>query len=148
MLTPDPISLEVIKKLAGLVIETVWKKSGEKITEQLQQQVGKAVEEYVRTYEKRHCTLKYECLRMDNPTRLEDIYTDVQVLDTRESRRFESPETLKELYLEIGRGFAFERTTRQNGIAVANLNPRLMVLGSPGIGKSTFLRKVGLEALK
>ncbi|MBW4539360.1 MAG: NACHT domain-containing protein [Myxacorys chilensis ATA2-1-KO14] len=148
MLPTDPISLEVIKKLSGLIIETVWKKSGEKITEQLQQQVGTAVEEYVRTYQKRHCTLKYECLRMDNPTQLEDIYTDVQVLDTRESRRFESPDTLKELYLEIGRGFAFERTTRENGIAVANLSPRLMVLGSPGIGKSTFLRKVGLEALK
>jgi hypothetical protein len=148
MLTPDPISLEIIKKLIGLALDAGWKKAGEKITEQNRQQVGQAVERYVRDYEKRHCTLKYECLRMDNPTRLEDIYTDVQVLDTRESRRFESPETLKELYLEIGRGFVFERTTRQNGIAVANLNPRLMVLGSPGIGKSTFLRKVGLEALK
>ncbi len=144
----DPISQAVITKIFQLAIESGWKQAGKQIDKQIQQQVGNAVEEYVRTYEKRHCTLKYDCLRMDNSLTLEDIYTDVQVLNTRESRRFESPEALRELFLETGRGFVFEKTTRQEGIAVANLEPRLMVLGSPGIGKSTFLRKVGLEALK
>lgn len=147
-MTIDPISQAVITNLIKLAIETGWKQAGNQIDKKLQQQVGHAIEEYVRTYEKRHCTLKYDCLRMDNSLTLEEIYTDVQVLNTRESRRFESPEALKELFLETGRGFIFEKTTRQEGIAVANLEPRLMVLGSPGIGKSTFLRKVGLEALK
>ncbi len=148
MWTPDPISLEVIKKLSGLAIEVVWKKAGEKITDQLRQQVGTATEEYVRTYEKRHCTLKYACLRMDDSLRLEEIYTDVQVLEARELRYFQSNENLEELYRELGRGFQFGKTTRKAGIAVANQFPRLVVLGSPGIGKSTFLKKVGLEALK
>ncbi|BAS58833.1 signal transduction protein with Nacht domain-containing protein [Leptolyngbya boryana NIES-2135] len=147
-MTIDPISQAVITNLIKLAIETGWKQAGNQIDKKIQQQVGHAIEEYVRTYEKRHCTLKYDCLRMDNSQTLEEIYTDVQVLNTRESRRFESPEALKELFLETGRGFIFEKTTRQEGIAVANLEPRLMVLGSPGIGKSTFLRKVGLEALK
>ncbi|MCY6491060.1 NACHT domain-containing protein [Leptolyngbya sp. GGD] len=147
-MTIDPISQAVITNLIKLAIETGWKQAGNQIDKKIQQQVGHAIEEYVRTYEKRHCTLKYDCLRMDNPLTLEEIYTDVQVLNTRESRRFESPEALKELFLEMGRGFIFEKTPRQEGIAVANLEPRLMVLGSPGIGKSTFLRKVGLEALK
>ncbi|MBD1824175.1 NACHT domain-containing protein [Cyanobacteria bacterium FACHB-DQ100] len=147
-MTIDPISQAVITNLIKLAIEAGWKQAGNQIDKKLHQQVGNAMEEYVRTYEKRHCTLKYDCLRMDNSLTLEDIYTDVQVLNTRESRRFESPEALKELFLETGRGFVFEKTTRQEGIAVANLEPRLMVLGSPGIGKSTFLRKVGLEALK
>ena len=31
---------------------------------------------------------------------------------------------------------------------VANDEQYLMLLGVPGVGKSTFLRKVGLEALK
>ncbi|WNZ46194.1 NACHT domain-containing protein [Leptolyngbya boryana CZ1] len=147
-MTIDPISQAVITNLIKLAIEAGWKQAGNQIDKKIQQQVGHAIEEYVRTYEKRHCTLKYDCLRMDNSLTLEEIYTDVQVLNTRESRRFESPEALKELFLETGRGFIFEKTTRQEGIAVANLEPRLMVLGSPGIGKSTFLRKVGLEALK
>ncbi|MBW4420042.1 MAG: NACHT domain-containing protein [Myxacorys californica WJT36-NPBG1] len=148
MWTPDPILLEVIKKLTSLVIDTVWKQSGEKITEQLQKQVGNAIEKYVRTYEERHCTLKYACLRMDDSLRLEEIYTDVQVLEPRELRYFQSNENLEDLFRELGRGFQFEKTTRQAGIAVANQFPRLVVLGSPGIGKSTFLKKVGLEALK
>ena len=147
-MTIDPISQAVITNLVKLAIEAGWKQAGNQIDKKLHQQVGKAMDEYVRTYEKRHCTLKYDCLRMDNSLTLEEIYTDVQVLNTRESRRFESPEALRELFLETGRGFIFEKTTRQEGIAVANLEPRLMVLGSPGIGKSTFLRKVGLEALK
>lgn len=147
-MTIDPISQAVITNLIKLAIETGWKQAGNQIDKKIQQQVGDAIEEYVRTYEKRHCTLKYDCLRMDNSLTLEEIYTDVQVLNTRESRRFESPEALRELFLKTGRGFIFEKTTRQEGIAVANLEPRLMVLGSPGIGKSTFLRKVGLEALK
>ncbi|MYG08789.1 NACHT domain-containing protein, partial [Candidatus Poribacteria bacterium] len=36
----------------------------------------------------------------------------------------------------------------QDGTQVANDKQYLMLLGGPGIGKSTFLRKVGLEALK
>ncbi|GAP94664.1 NACHT domain-containing protein [Leptolyngbya sp. NIES-2104] len=142
------VTTEVLKKLTTLVLDTAWKQGGHAIDKQKQQKIESAVREYVQTYEKRHCSLKYDCLRMDNSLTLEEIYTDVQVLNTRESRRFESPEALKELFLGTGRGFAFEKTTREEGIAVANLEPRLMVLGSPGIGKSTFLRKVGLEALK
>ena len=33
-------------------------------------------------------------------------------------------------------------------MTVANAERFLMVLGGPGIGKSTFLRKIGLETLK
>lgn len=38
----------------------------------------------------------------------------------------------------------------QSGLAFALLDDEqyLMLLGGPGVGKSTFLRKVGLEALK
>lgn len=41
-----------------------------------------------------------------------------------------------------------ENLAKQEGITVANQEQYLMVLGAPGAGKSTFLRKIGLEALK
>ncbi|WP_299489515.1 NACHT domain-containing protein [Acaryochloris sp. IP29b_bin.137] len=41
-----------------------------------------------------------------------------------------------------------KHTKRQSGIEIANSFQYLMVLGGPGTGKSTFLRKIGLEALK
>jgi hypothetical protein len=37
---------------------------------------------------------------------------------------------------------------KRSGIAIANEKPFLMVLGSPGAGKSTFLQQVGLAALR
>ncbi len=37
---------------------------------------------------------------------------------------------------------------RQDGTQIANDKQFLMLLGGPDVGKSTFLRKVGLEALK
>ena len=36
----------------------------------------------------------------------------------------------------------------QDGMTVANSHALLMVLGGPGAGKSTYLRRVGLEALR
>jgi predicted NACHT family NTPase len=148
MALESTIWLKIIEQLTKLALETGWKQLGQKVDRQLQQQVGGAVKKYVQTYDEQHCQLKYDCLRIDRALSLEQIWTDVQVLNTRESRRFETPEALRELFLETGRGFTFEQSSRKEGIAVANLEPRLMVLGSPGIGKSTFLRKVGLEALK
>ncbi len=37
---------------------------------------------------------------------------------------------------------------KYSGLSIANQKQYLMVLGGPGAGKSTFLRKVGLEALR
>ena len=40
------------------------------------------------------------------------------------------------------------RMNARDGTQVANNKQYLVLLGGPGVGKSTFLRKVGLEALK
>jgi hypothetical protein len=72
----------------------------------------------------------------------------VQVLERSQIRYFETADTLQDLFRQSGRGFEFRGSTKLDGIAVANQEQYLLVLGAPGIGKSTFLRKVGLEALK
>ncbi|MBD1870054.1 NACHT domain-containing protein [Cyanobacteria bacterium FACHB-471] len=46
------------------------------------------------------------------------------------------------------RQFGFREPSKQPGLTIANQKQYLMVLGGPGMGKSTFLRKMGLEALK
>ncbi|HHP7245358.1 MAG TPA: NACHT domain-containing protein, partial [Elainellaceae cyanobacterium] len=108
-----------------------------------------ASQKYIENYEKRHGSLKVTCIRVDEPMKLDEIYTAVQLLDRSELGYFESLDTLESLYRESGRRrVGFDSDRKQQGIEVANQEHYLMVLGGPGVGKSTFLRKVGLEALK
>jgi hypothetical protein len=98
-------------------------------------------------YENRNGTLKV--LGMREPVKLESVYTSVQFLDNDDIHRFESLEKLEQFYRQVSsRGFQSQDEGKQEGIKVANEKQYLMVLGGPGIGKSTFLRKIGLEALK
>ncbi|MBW4694733.1 MAG: NACHT domain-containing protein [Lyngbya sp. HA4199-MV5] len=144
----EPLLLEAAKSLAGLVLKTAWEMGNKPIDEPIRQLIFKASHQYIENYEKRHGNLKIVCVRMDAPVRLDEVYTAVQLLERGDVRYFESAETLQDLFRQSGRGFEFKGATRQDGIAVANQHQYLMVLGGPGVGKSTFLRKVGLEALK
>ncbi|MEO1147545.1 MAG: NACHT domain-containing protein [Cyanobacteria bacterium J06638_22] len=86
---------------------------------------------------------------MDAPIELDKLYTTVQLLERSELRYFESMAGLEEQFRDGGRrSFRYREAEKESGISVANQQQFLMVLGGPGIGKSTLLRKVGLEALK
>lgn len=97
--------------------------------------------EYIANYTERHGTLKV--LGMGKPVSLDSVYTKVnfqadiicayQSLDAQE---------------QVFRQKEKEDQQKRPGLEVANQEQYLMVLGNPGTGKTTFLRKVGLEALK
>jgi hypothetical protein len=148
----EPLFAAAVAGLTGIVTEIVKEKGGKLLKQAdvdlLKPELTKASRQYIQNYEQRHGNLKLVCVRMDAPVRLEEVYTAVQLLDRSEIRYFESAESLQDLFRQSGRGFEFKKSTRQDGIAVANQYQYLMVLGGPGVGKSTFLRKVGLEALK
>lgn len=61
----------------------------------------------------------------------------------------ESLKALESAYREAKhRSFEDKKQSKCLGLEVANKKQFLMVLSGPGAGKSTFLRRVGLEALK
>jgi len=121
-------------------------KFAENINDNLKQVIFNASRQYVETYGKRHGIIRV--LGMRDPVSLEEVYTNVQLLEEKEIYRFESLEALEKTFRESQRRFNLTKTPKQIGIDVANQKQYLMVLGSPGSGKSTFLRKMGLEALK
>ncbi|MBE9102727.1 NACHT domain-containing protein [filamentous cyanobacterium LEGE 07170] len=108
-----------------------------------------AVNNYVRRYEERHCQVKVMPGLMKEPLPLDEIYTAVKLLNDESIRFFVGVDDLEETYRKKGRrSFGRDDSERRDGMQVANAEQYLMVLGGPGIGKSTFLRKIGLEVLK
>ena len=88
---------------------------------------------------------------MREPVDLAQVYTGVKFLLDDDILRFESIAALEKSYRKTrlrGHGGRRSDGEKQPGIKVANGRQYLMVLGVPGAGKSTFLRKVGLESLK
>ena len=120
---------------------------GKNLDEKTKQLIYTASGEYGKRYWKRHGILKVLGMREAVP--LESVYTAVQFLDEEQIRSFESIQNIEAAYREAKqRNFQQQNCQKQEGLKIANQKQFLMVLGQPGAGKSTFLRKMGLEALK
>ncbi|MBD2022016.1 hypothetical protein H6F43_17700 [Leptolyngbya sp. FACHB-36] len=139
---------EAQKSLASTVVKaTAEQVKPGSLTDQLKQSIFNASGQYITSFANRHGVLKV--LGMTQPVWIEDIYTRVQFLGADDLRQYLSVETLEQAYREAQRRrFQSTKCEKPDGLAVANEVQYLMVLGQPGAGKSTFLRRVGLEALK
>ncbi|MGC1308596.1 MAG: NACHT domain-containing protein [Phormidesmis sp.] len=151
-----PMFESAIGGIAWSIVETAGKagkyvvKQGKEAYQDTQrkQDVLQAFAAYEQHYRNRHCQIKIMPGLMKAPLDLNSIYTDVKLLDDRSIHYFAGVEELEEGFWATGRrGFGPSNAERVKGIEVANREQFLMVLGGPGIGKSTFLRKIGLEAL-
>ena len=117
--------------------------------EKLEAKIANACHQYDKNYRERHGQVKVFCAEMREPIPLDEVYVAIQFLDQHTLSRYRSPEEVEQAFRERGdRHFDSTSDERQDGIQVANDKQYLMLLGGPGVGKSTFLRKVGLEALK
>ncbi|MBD2176028.1 NACHT domain-containing protein [Pseudanabaena sp. FACHB-1998] len=152
--------LEPFIPLLGGIMLDVLKDSGKKegeglIARWMNRDVGKDVQDvvfkaagkYIENYTERHGVLKV--LGMREPVKLDEVFTTVQLLGEDEVQQFATIDDLEKLYREAGqRLLRYRSKERQDGIAFASQKQFLMVLGAPGAGKSTFLRKIGLESFK
>ena len=134
----------ILKKLAPEFLKKAWGHFKNK-----RQDSKNASHDYAKPYKKRHGQLQASCVGIDPSRSLDDVYVVVQFLDKRRAAKYNSIEDVEEVLRKKGRKY-FTSTSgkRQGGMRVANNEQYLMVLGGPGVGKSTFLRKVGLEALE
>ena len=146
----------VIGSIASPIFEKLWDagrytageiRNAPKRVEAIQD-VLKASQNYVNKYLDRHGQVKVMPGLMKEPLPLDSIYTAVKFLDESCIRYFSTHDELERTYRAKGRrGFQADGE-RHDGMSVAKDEQYLMVLGQPGVGKSTFLRKLGLEAFK
>lgn len=112
-------------------------------------EIENASYQYEKKYRERHGQIKVFCVGMREPISLDDVYVAVQFLDDQSTSRYGSPEDVEEAFRQrYPSRFISNSDERKDGTVVANEKQYLMLLGGPGVGKSTFLRKVGLEVLK
>ncbi|BDM83592.1 hypothetical protein AM10699_64530 (plasmid) [Acaryochloris marina MBIC10699] len=135
-----------VSGLVGIGIKTFGQFLEDQPLKSVEQQIYNWSETYTEKYLKRHGQI--QVLGMSQAISLDDIYTNVRMLDAETVKCLESVEGLEQVYRKANqRGFGKKESAKQKGIEVANAEQYLCVLGGPGIGKTTYLRKVGLEAL-
>ncbi len=138
----------MLEKIGIGILTKVVKEGWERVKNKRQRSKN-ASHDYDNPYKKRHGQLKVSCVGMEAARSLDEVYVAVQFLDKRKAATYGSTENIERVLQESSeRHFDSTLGKRQDGMRVANNEQYLMVLGGPGVGKSTFLRKVGLEALK
>ncbi|MEM6253029.1 MAG: NACHT domain-containing protein [Cyanobacteria bacterium P01_D01_bin.156] len=140
--------------LSGLtsIITDVIKDTGTGIVKKIDISLNvsrkRIIERYVRHYLQYYGGLKVSCLGINEPIDLEKVYVSPKVFG-RSIKDYQSREDVENDFLAtLNYGSGKSSVATSNAIDVANENQFLMILGGPGSGKSVFLRKLGLEALK
>ena len=147
----------VVGAIAAPIFKNLWKAGGAVVDDikqtrtkaEADHQLLTASQQYEKRYAQRHGYIKIMPGLMKEPVPLESVYTAVKLLGDRDKRYFRTEQDLEDAYREAGRrNFRIGSDIRQDGLEIAGQEQFLMVLGGPGIGKSTFLRKIGAEPLK
>jgi NACHT domain len=146
-IAPNPPSDEIVKsaKYLSQIATDVFGINANENTPDYRS-INQAFEKYAGKYKTRYCLLRI--LGMKKSINLESVYTDVRLLYGMDIIQFESKKEVEKAYREQPT-IRFQKTyaRKQDGIKIANQEKFLVVLGAPGSGKSTFLRRIGLEAL-
>jgi len=81
--------------------------------------------------------------------KLNNIYTDINILEKITGRRRLGNELLQETNFEDFQRFGLSRITEKPvpGLEAIKKYPKLMILGKPGSGKTTFLKYLAIQCI-
>ncbi len=104
-----------------------------------------AAEDYAQKMKKRYGIM--QLWKMSAPTSVEQIYTEVNILEKQSAFRHLPKAQLEKMILdEASFGESVEKA--KDGMAVVREHNRLFVLGKPGAGKTTFLKHITFQGIK
>lgn len=148
----DPLSTEIAAKATAALIRDVFsgaaqsvKKFSNWVADKAEERdvFGIAAHNYAVRMEKRYNVMRV--LGMSEPLPLRDVYVRVNVLEKIRGRVHGSAEELEKHLRRDTRAFSIPIKTMSGDEVVAS-TARLLVLGKPGAGKTTFLKHLIFEA--
>ncbi|MEL6441155.1 MAG: NACHT domain-containing NTPase [Cyanobacteria bacterium J06621_8] len=149
--------ISIDKKIFIAICETLeldWREIGELDTSEQSQLENQAINELVEEIRAAvRKSVEEECgtmqvLDMTRPIELNDIYTQVNILEKIIGRRgFNVEQLLANCNLEDFDRFGLGRIEQQriSGLSAVNQYQKLMILGKPGAGKTTFLKYLAIQ---
>jgi hypothetical protein len=147
------MSLELtplVGSLSALLAKKCWDVGAylsQELNSQIRQTLFHSSKQYVERYANRHATLKV--LDMSEPLSLEALYSSTKLWSEPRLKGLISLEQLELFYRSLSnQSLSLARSTKYDGLSVVQSQQYLVVLGSPGAGKTTFLRWSGWNALK
>lgn len=143
MVVPELISNLLLLSLTYAWDNKIWRK----FDRGLRQMTYEISSQYRNAFHARHGNVKI--LGMKNKIPVEDLYIPLAIADHFDERFAMSLDSDQEVYskCQIAKGNALEQNLQTN-FRYVNEHPFLIIDGSVGSGKSTFLKRIGLEALK
>jgi predicted NACHT family NTPase len=142
-ISPSNETLKSAKYLTQIAIGIFGIEEDESVPDQ--SLIHRSFERYIENYKSRHCRVKV--LGMREPIELESIYTDVRLLDNTSIFHSIFLQDMENSYREQRQRHQHNSIRLQSGMELASQEQFLMVLGAPGAGKSTFLRRIGVELI-
>lgn len=148
--TSDQIVVAVGKELIKDVIKTAWSKVA-KVPEWVKQRYekedpfGLEAAKYCARVQERYGAMRI--IGMARPMPIRNIFVRVNMLHKISAQRRSTIEDLEEQLNRDQSGFGQVANTLE-GLQVVNREPRLVVLGKPGGGKTTFLKWIALSAIE
>lgn len=144
----NPIFLAIFGPILAAAVLLIITKAWKYIKKEYERSKN-ASHDYASSYKNRHGKLTATCVGLIDSMSLDDIFVDVKFLEQkRESKNGTLEDIENGFRAKSNMIFSSSSDERQDAMRVAYDEKYLIVLGGPGVGKSTFLRKVGLEALK
>jgi predicted NACHT family NTPase len=104
---------------------------------------GSAAKRYRDQIEERYGTMRI--FGMSQPIPIREIYTRVNILEKITAQQRETVEDLHQWFRQNQTGYGKKRSTKP-GLEVVNQTAKLILLGKPGAGKTTFLKHIALQA--
>ena len=140
-------------QILKLDYRTIIELEADEIDEYKQQDDREILEELL---EKVASSVENECgemriLDMTRPIELNDIYTEVNILEKIISRRgYQVDDLIKDVDLEQFDRFCLGEIKQKRipALEAVEHNQKLMILGKPGVGKTTFLKHLAIQSLR